>query len=622
MDALEISPKQKTQLHRVADLLLVVYHTLVEMRYLEPEDIEEGPHDVSELMPYYESLGLDPTVIYLYSILPYVDAGDRSFFQGGDFADFRDRGHVKIGRDPMYTGPFEEGAKWGDDDGPYMRPWYAALSHCGNHCSFLVYDTRKDEIAIIGQMDCGSNDPDINKRWSEGWTDEDDIDEGVEADNDGSGDGNSANDNESGGEDEQDEDERDEGDDNSDSGVSGMEHEEDDGDHDDDDGDNEDDEEEEEEEEEEDDGMIEEEGTICQIDSRRAAPVLRDMNRWYRELQTTFEGENTPRRWSDDKEDFDITIAEVFRRHGWPGKDFDGDGFEVDLERREARSSVKHDVEEPRRQVSAKKYPVERMDEDMRRLQGQIDAATANTEKKEKTSNDDKTGEEALWMTRWELFETGRMRDHMANDLKEAEEWAERDFPGGEWRNKEDMPLLEYEHLRQKSEEYQDRLREKKEKSMTEEAEAEAEKEKKQADVNTEASKEEDGREESDSQPPCKKQRLLPLRSLPREARRPALLRRAAEASRADAARLCGEARVAASDDKFLAGPTPQESTVEDRREYSRKILARLEGDLAAMREWAAADNLPPGMTATRAKVDAAIACVEEQAKGCRSLIH
>ncbi|KAK6828486.1 hypothetical protein PG987_011827 [Apiospora arundinis] len=160
------------------------------------------------------------------------------------------------------------------------------------------------------------------------------------------------------------------------------------------------------------------------------------------------------------------------------------------------------------------------------------------------------------------------------------------------------MPLLEYEHLRQKSEEYQDTLREKKEKSMTEEAEAEAEKEKKQAD-----------------------QRLLPLRSLPREARRPALLRRAAEASRADAARLCGEARVAESDDKFLAGPTPQESIVEDRREYSRKILARLEGDLAAMREWVAADNLPPGMTATRAKVDAAIACVEEQAKGCRSLI-
>lgn len=51
-----------------------------------------GTHDIEALLPIYRSYHLDDAVIYLYSILPYVDtpgATYSDFFQGGEFADFR-----------------------------------------------------------------------------------------------------------------------------------------------------------------------------------------------------------------------------------------------------------------------------------------------------------------------------------------------------------------------------------------------------------------------------------------------------------------------------------------------------------------------------------------------------
>jgi len=90
----DLTPSQKAELHEVADGMLKVYQTLVRMRYLDASLIQEGPHNVDHLLPLYRSLGLDPSIIYLYSILPYVkpgdDGGGGDFFQGGEFADFRD----------------------------------------------------------------------------------------------------------------------------------------------------------------------------------------------------------------------------------------------------------------------------------------------------------------------------------------------------------------------------------------------------------------------------------------------------------------------------------------------------------------------------------------------------
>ncbi|KAK8083957.1 hypothetical protein PG996_002738 [Apiospora saccharicola] len=71
MDAL--SSETKGRLQQVADLMLDIYKTRAEMRFIDAAAIKPGPHDITHLIPLYQSLKLDPTIIYLYSILPYVD---------------------------------------------------------------------------------------------------------------------------------------------------------------------------------------------------------------------------------------------------------------------------------------------------------------------------------------------------------------------------------------------------------------------------------------------------------------------------------------------------------------------------------------------------------------------
>ncbi|KAH7369219.1 hypothetical protein B0T11DRAFT_278433 [Plectosphaerella cucumerina] len=63
---------QKAQLHEVADGMLRVYRTLVRMQYLQESWIVEGPHDLTSALPTCARLRLDDSIIYLYSILPYV----------------------------------------------------------------------------------------------------------------------------------------------------------------------------------------------------------------------------------------------------------------------------------------------------------------------------------------------------------------------------------------------------------------------------------------------------------------------------------------------------------------------------------------------------------------------
>jgi len=148
----DLTPSQKAELHEVADGMLKVYQTLVRMRYLDASLIQEGPHNVDHLLPLYRSLGLDPSIIYLYSILPYVkpgdDGGGGDFFQGGEFADFRDEEDVRQARDPFYSDAAEDA----------MRPWMTPLSTVGNHHTALIYDARKHCIGIFDQLNSGSGD--------------------------------------------------------------------------------------------------------------------------------------------------------------------------------------------------------------------------------------------------------------------------------------------------------------------------------------------------------------------------------------------------------------------------------------------------------------------------------
>ncbi|GAA83078.1 hypothetical protein AKAW_01193 [Aspergillus luchuensis IFO 4308] len=120
-----ISNAQKAQLHEVAQFMLGIYQTLAQMRYLDPKTIQTGPHDISKMRPVYEKHGLDPAIIYLYSILPYVDSriANTSLFDGSSFMDFR--------------------------DGSCM----------GSHTSVIIYDAREHRIWIPDPVDDCSCDP-------------------------------------------------------------------------------------------------------------------------------------------------------------------------------------------------------------------------------------------------------------------------------------------------------------------------------------------------------------------------------------------------------------------------------------------------------------------------------
>lgn len=147
-----ISPQQKEQLHEAADLLLDIYQILVDMRYLDPFGIIRGPHNMTALEPEFDELDIDPSIRYLYSILPYVDidaAGNTHFLRDGVFADFRDPYQIQESRDPFYMSPSD--GDFNDKDGPYMRPWYTPLTQLGNHGSVIVYDARRHLIWIIDQ---------------------------------------------------------------------------------------------------------------------------------------------------------------------------------------------------------------------------------------------------------------------------------------------------------------------------------------------------------------------------------------------------------------------------------------------------------------------------------------
>ena len=389
MDDLVITPSHKAQLHEVADLMLEIYRTLARMGYLDPSWIREGPHDTSVLLPMYHSHGLDATVIYLYSILPYVDTGGAEnvdFFQGGEFADFRLEESVERGRDPFYEG----------EDEVALRPWMTPLSLLGNHQSVIIYDAKKHCIGIFDQESGGSTDHNL-------WTVVQETSEGGE----GAGeekeeageDGENSQDGEEG-EDEEDEDE---------------------------DGDEDEDEDMEEDEDEE--GG---EGPYDEMDSRPAANVLRDIIRWYHELiETPGGGQHSGGEWDAE------LVKPLYRKHGWPHDNFDGDAFLVDQARAAAAASAKWSAEEPLHEVA--KYRGWLEDDD----------SPAMRQRRDRLAAAQTVDEECV--ARWELWQAEQRNRHVRKKLHEAEEVRDRKCPNGQCQKPEDLPLWELRQLRMDS---------------------------------------------------------------------------------------------------------------------------------------------------------------------------
>ncbi|KAK7990032.1 hypothetical protein PG989_010347 [Apiospora arundinis] len=125
MDSL--SSETKARLQRVADLMLEIYKTRAEMRYIDAAAIKRGPHDITHLLPLYQSLELDPAVIYLYSILPYVDqdeAGKREFYMDGTWFNHLDQAQVRESRDPFCL---DSDSDDDDESGPPQGTLHASL---------------------------------------------------------------------------------------------------------------------------------------------------------------------------------------------------------------------------------------------------------------------------------------------------------------------------------------------------------------------------------------------------------------------------------------------------------------------------------------------------------------
>ncbi|KAK8054978.1 hypothetical protein PG993_000205 [Apiospora rasikravindrae] len=152
MDISSLDEATKARLQRVVDLMREFYGTRAEMRYSDAAAIQPGPHDMTRPMPLYQSLKLDPAVIYLYSILPYFDeteAGQMEFYMGGTWSNHLDKDQVQEGCDPFCLD--SEGDDVSDPKGPYMWPWFTPLSVLCGRQQVLIYDAMGDRVWTIDQ---------------------------------------------------------------------------------------------------------------------------------------------------------------------------------------------------------------------------------------------------------------------------------------------------------------------------------------------------------------------------------------------------------------------------------------------------------------------------------------
>ncbi|KAK9778521.1 hypothetical protein SCAR479_04543 [Seiridium cardinale] len=171
------------RIREIADLMTEWYRLFIDMRYIQAEKVVFPPHkhlriDTTKPAAY----GFTKDVVDLWQMLPYhigstnwnfgSDGGE--FLMWGEFLDDLRGPEVdwwQTAVDPFYGiddlsprfGPgvrAEDGETrdWNDESGPYMRPWYAALTQVGNHGSVMVMDTRNYQMWFVEQLG-GTADP-------------------------------------------------------------------------------------------------------------------------------------------------------------------------------------------------------------------------------------------------------------------------------------------------------------------------------------------------------------------------------------------------------------------------------------------------------------------------------
>ncbi|KAK6066329.1 hypothetical protein SCUP515_10769 [Seiridium cupressi] len=171
------------RIREIADLMTEWYNLFIDMRYIQAEKVVFPPHkhlkiDTTKPAAY----GFTKDVVDLWQMLPYhigntqwnfgSDGGE--FLMWGEFLDDLRGPDVDWWQttvDPFdgiddLSPRFEPGVRsedgetrdWNDESGPYMRLWYAALTHVGNHGSVMVLDTRNYRMWFIEQLG-GTSDP-------------------------------------------------------------------------------------------------------------------------------------------------------------------------------------------------------------------------------------------------------------------------------------------------------------------------------------------------------------------------------------------------------------------------------------------------------------------------------
>jgi hypothetical protein len=348
-----LTPKQKARLHEVADLLLEIYQTLARMRRIEAAWIQPGPHDLTAHLPLYASLGLDPRVIYLYSIMPCLDplaaiTSSARFFESCGFFDPRNEEHVRDAREFHHHCAVSE-----DDPGCELRPWTTALSQRGQHAAIVMYEARRHVVFFVDNWSYENNDRNLwnGDEWS----------------------------------------------------VS----------------------------EEGDEEEAEQERYFDYLKARAAGAVLRDILGWYRELV------DVPGCSAHDEEwcEHDDGLRAVYRKHGWPGGNFDGDAFVVDRARVIPAAEIRFEPEKalPSR-LETLQYLVRESEEAEK-------AATAQGHEKLAAANH--VDEE--WVARWEIWKAEQLTRESKDRLMRAEELVAQ----GRGRQKvEDLPLWEWDQVR------------------------------------------------------------------------------------------------------------------------------------------------------------------------------
>ncbi|KUJ16033.1 uncharacterized protein LY89DRAFT_783263 [Mollisia scopiformis] len=163
------SPQEPFDPRQIARLLSEYYELMARMRYFSPDLIKYPPHDPPIDVAFAQSLGLEPQVIELLQVLPYVEGlhNEDEFILGGSFADFRKNRVLEQSRDPDFACPQGD---YEEENGKYVMPWVLVLNECGNHGSIMYFDTRNGHITTIWQGGAGGGNADPYFYGKFGWS--------------------------------------------------------------------------------------------------------------------------------------------------------------------------------------------------------------------------------------------------------------------------------------------------------------------------------------------------------------------------------------------------------------------------------------------------------------------